>query len=126
MTLWMTGCTSPSDQSYSPQIVSMSGNLSDSLRMIFKTFNYPTSVVPVLVSSESIPDPIKTGAFADNLFDEFSENMAADNFEDFGLLVVITQEPKLMQVRLGSYYKKYAELCGVSLGKQYLEIQHHL
>lgn len=123
MTLWMTGCTSPSDQSYSPQIVSMSGNLSDSLRMIFKTFNYPTSVVPVLVSSESIPDPIKTGAFADNLFDEFSENMAADNFEDFGLLVVITQEPKLMQVRLGNYYKKYAELCGVSLGKQYLEIQ---
>lgn len=123
MSLWMTGCTSPSNQSYSPQIVSMSGDLSDSLRMIFKTFNYPTSVVPVLVSSESIPDPIKTGAFADNLFDELSEKMVTENFEDFGLLVVITQEPKLMQVRLGSYYEKYAELCGISIGKQYLDIQ---
>ena len=123
MSLWMTGCTSPSNQSYSPQIVSMSGDLSDSLRMIFKTFNYPTSVVPVLVSSKSIPEPIKTGAFADNLFDELSEKMVAEDFEDFGLLVVITQEPKLMQVRLGSYYEKYAELCGVSIGKQYLDIQ---
>ena len=121
--LFLIGCSSPSENKFTPQIVDRGEVLTDSLQQIFSSFDYPAGLIPVMVLEESIGDSLKTSAHADDVFDEICEEHDADDFEDFGLLIYITKEPRLMQIRLGGHYQLYGNLCGVTSGLQYLEIQ---
>lgn len=121
--LFLIGCSSPSENKFTPQIVDRGEVLTDSLQQIFSSFDYPAGLIPVMVLEESIGDSLKTSAHADDVFDEISEEHDADDFEDFGLLIYITKEPRLMQIRLGDHYQLYGNLCGVTSGKGYLDIQ---
>ncbi|MEE3415150.1 MAG: SH3 domain-containing protein [Prevotella sp.] len=121
--LLTTSCSSPSDIKYTPQIIDRDSVLSLTLKNVFTNVDYPAGLVPVMVLENTIDDPIKTSAHADDIFDEISEARESDNFEDYGLLVYITREPKLVQLRIGDHYDSFSDLCGVLSGKNYLELQ---
>lgn len=119
----VTSCSSPSDKKYTPFVSEQANAVADSTKTAFTTFDFPKGVVPVLVANHQIHELIETGVETDNLFVEFEERFKDDDFDDYGLFVLVTEEPRLIQVRLGSYYDVYASLCGVTMGQQYLEIQ---
>ena len=121
--LLLTSCSSPNESKYTPQIIDKDSVTSIVLQSIFTNTDYPAGLVPVMVLENTIDDPLKTSAHADDIFDEISETRENDNFEDFGLLVYITKDPKLMQLRLGDHYNLYANICGVTSGNTYLELQ---
>lgn len=118
-----TSCSSPSDKKYSPYISEQANAVNDSIKMAFTTFDFPIGLVPVLMANHQIDELIEAGVEADNFFEEFEEKLKDDDFDDYGLFVLVTENPRLIQVRLGSYYDVYASLCGVTMGQKYLEIQ---
>ena len=119
----ITGCSSPSDEHYNPVVIDNTNLLPDSLRQTFSRFQFPKGVLPILVMDGSIGDLLKTGVQADDLFDELEDQYAQYDFDDFGVLIYITQEPQLMQVRLGSFYEAFGDLCGVTTGYDYFTNQ---
>ena len=119
----ITGCSSPSDEHYNPVVIDNTNLLPDSLRQTFSKFQFPKGVLPILVMDGSIGDLLKTGVQADDLFDELEDQYAQYDFDDFGVLIYITQEPQLMQVRLGSFYEAFGDLCGVTTGYDYFTNQ---
>lgn len=121
--LFTTSCSSPSESKFEPKIIDKDSLLTPSLKRIFYNTDYPAGLIPVMVLENSIDEPIKTSARADDIFDELSNEQESDNYEDFGLLVYITKEPRLMQLRLGDHYSTFGNLCGITSGQDYLQLQ---
>ena len=121
--LFTTSCSSPSESKFEPKIIDKDSLLTPSLKRIFYNTDYPAGLIPVMVLENSIDEPIKTSARADDVFDELSNELESDNYEDFGLLVYITKEPRLMQLRLGDHYSTFGNLCGITSGQDYLQLQ---
>ena len=123
LVLLTTACTKPSDQQYEPLVVDNTGCLTATERSLFIGAAYPVGVVPVIVGVETFDEPWRTGAMVDDLFNQLEDSLDAVDFDDFGLLVCISREPRLMQLRMGDYYGTYATLCGVTTGRDYMELQ---
>ena len=91
-----------------------------------KNLNPPLGVKPVVVAVEDIPmDEI--GTFADDVFDEYCEKPYSGNtFAHRGVLVVVSKNPELVQVRVGKTYDVYCRMRGSAGGADYLQMQREV
>ncbi len=121
--LMLWGCSSDEEnnQKYIPVIVDEGGIINDSTIELINAFIYPEGVIPVFVTDSIIKERIYTSAIADNKFEEYTN--IYEGFEDFGMLIYLTQDPQLIQVRLGSIYSAYADFNGATQGVDYLRVQ---
>ncbi len=111
---------------YSPNI---EGNteIPVKVKQLFLNYEYPAGVVPVLYYTDEINPLIETGSYADDLFKKLSKEVAdKQSFKKSGVLVVISETPKLIQIRTGKDYSVYCNMTGVTSGKEYLELQMRL
>lgn len=121
--MFFLSCSSNEENNhkYAATIVDETNILNDSTKELINTFDYPAGVIPVIVTDSMIKERLYTSAIADDLFEEYTE--IYEGFEDFGMLIYLTQKPQLIQVRLGSTYSAYAEFYGATQGVDYLRIQ---
>lgn len=121
--LMLSACSSPSEDRYEPLILDETGSLTPHERALFASAPYPTGLVPVLVGVDGFDEAWRTSADVDDLFSQLEDSLDEVDFDDFGLLVCISREPRLMQLRLGDYYSTYATLFGIGTGQEYLGLQ---
>lgn len=109
---------------YTPKVIEDYGEIPNRVSEQFLNYDYPPGIVPVLVYMDSVVSPIDLGKTADKVFDEVCGKIPESNdFKNRGLLVFITKEPQLLQIRLGKAYSAYAYLTGITSGNDYLKLQ---
>lgn len=92
----------------------------------FLNFDYPAGIVPVLFAADSI-EPIKMGAYADECFDALVDSISeSKDFKRRGMLVLVSRNPELIQIRLGSRYRVYCNMTGATSGVDYLNLQKQI
>ena len=109
---------------YQPKVIDESGTLSNKTKELFTNFEFPLGVYPVLYHMDKIENLIETGSCVDAIFESIAKDKA--NYRDFkrvGFLVVVSDDPELIQVRIGKKYKSYCNLTGITAGPEYLQIQ---
>ena len=94
-----------------------------------KTYSYlhnikpPLGIKSVVVVVEQIENE-QMGTFADNLFKQYSKKKYSGNtFKQRGILIVASQNPQLVQVRVGETYDVYCRMRGSAAGEDYLAMQ---
>ena len=108
---------------YTPRVID-NGNLSGQITDKFLNYSFPVGVVPVLVHQDSVTSLVEIGKMADEAFDDVINQIPESNdFKRRGLLVYVTDYPRLIQLRMGSKYKSYADLTGITSGNDYLLLQ---
>lgn len=130
LVLVLTSCSDKTELTlYEPKIAE-SGEMSampNQLREIFLNFNYQPGIIPVACYVDSIRPFLETGSYADDLFDAIDEQtIGQEDFSKRGMLVLISESPRLIQIRMGSKYRTYCNLTGVTSGKEYLSLQQRL
>lgn len=121
--LTLTSCSSPDGQYYQPVVIDEYGLLPDSVKQTFENFQFTWGVVPVLVMEDAVDDSLKISAHADEVFNQLEDQFEEQRFSKFGLLIYLTKDPQLMQVRQGSFYDVYSSLCCENIGLEYLRKQ---
>lgn len=112
---------------YTPRIIDESGELSNHTKEIFTNFEYPAGVVPILFHTKEIKPLITTSSYTDNCFDSIANIIPEKkDFAKRGLLVVVSDNPRLIQIRLGSKYKTYCYLIGATSGSEYYNFQSQI
>ena len=109
---------------YHPKVIDESGTLSNKTKELFTNFEFPLGVYPILYHMDKVDNLIETGSCVDELFESFAKDK--ENYRDFkkvGFLVVISDDPELIQVRMGKKYNSYCNLTGITAGPEYLQIQ---
>lgn len=120
----LSSCTGiPDDKQFERTIVIKDDATISEVQHVFEQYSFPNGIVPALVVEDSVPDLLKIGARADELFDEISEQREEDDFENYGLMIYVTHNPKLIQLRMGSYYELYGNLKGATMGLPYFDLQ---
>lgn len=70
---------------------------------------------------------IEVGSYADEKFDELTAQLPEKNdFEERGMLIIISDSPQLIQIRMGDRYRVYCNMSGATMGPDYLELQKQL
>jgi len=111
---------------YAPVIEDEAGFLNSRAKELFLNYEYPAGLVPVLHTTEEIP-LLETGVYADRYFKEYTKiHPEGKDFKKYGFLILVSREPDLIQVRLGSAYRTYCNIRGVTTGPDYLKIQSQL
>lgn len=83
----------------------------------------PLGIKVVVATVNDIPES-EIGTYADNVFNEYCKKPYSGNtFKQRGVLVLVSDNPKLVQVRVGKTYEVYCRMRGSAAGKDYLEIQ---
>ena len=132
MSLWLlivmvallASCTGvPDEKQFERTIVIKDDAAISEEQRVFEQYSFPNGIIPALVIEDSVPDLLKIGARADDLFDEISEQRDEDDFKYYGLMVYVTHNPKLIQLRMGSYYELYGNLKGATMGLPYFDMQ---
>ena len=97
-----------------------------------KTYSYlknivpPKGIVPVVVTVDRM-DEERVGTYADDLFDEYCDKKYdGATFARRGVLVVVSRQPQLVQVRVGSTYSLYTRMKGATAGDKYLTYQEKI
>ena len=100
--------------------------MSNKVKEEFLNFDYPAGIVPVLFAADSI-EPIKMGAYADECFDALVDSISeSKDFKRRGMLVLVSRNPELIQIRLGSRYRVYCNMTGATSGVDYLNLQKQI
>lgn len=126
------GCTDNTEIcKYNPKIFenNQSGTqeLSNRVKEIFLNFDYPAGVIPILYYTPEITPLIEVGSYADEKFDELTAQLPEKNdFEERGMLIIISDSPQLIQIRMGDRYRVYCNMSGATMGPDYLELQKQL
>lgn len=129
LTLVLVGCSDDLNErcQYPPKVLDRTEQLSNKTKELFLNFEFPFGVYPVLYTIDKIDDKVKTGSVADDIFENLAEDTEAyPDFEDVGFLVVVSQDPELIQVRMGKRYATYCNLVGVTAGEEYISLQKAL
>ena len=62
------------------------------------------------------------GAYADECFNDLVDSISESrDFKHRGMLVLVSKNPKLIQIRLGNRYRVYCNMTGATSGLDYLE-----
>lgn len=107
--------------------------LNDSTHLLSsKTYSYlknvtpPLGVVPVIVTTDSIEDG-EIGNYADDCFDAYCDKpYSGATFKQRGVLLVVSEKPMLIQVRVGKTYEIYCRMRGSAAGAGYLNMQRSI
>lgn len=123
----LSACSDDTEQClYSPKVFDTGNLLSNKVKEEFLNFDYPAGIVPVLFAADSI-EPIKMGAYADECFDAFVDSISeSKDFKRRGMLVLVSRNPELIQIRLGSRYRVYCNMTGATSGVDYLNLQKQI
>lgn len=123
----LSACSDDTEQClYSPKVFDTGNLLSNKVKEEFLNFDYPAGIVPVLFSADSI-EPIKMGAYADECFDALVDSISeSKDFKRRGMLVLVSRNPELIQIRLGSRYRVYCNMTGATSGVDYLNLQKQI
>ena len=123
----LSACSDDTEQSlYSPKVFDTGNLLSNKVKEEFLNFDYPAGIVPVLFAADSI-EPIKMGAYADECFDALVDSISeSKDFKRRGMLVLVSRNPELIQIRLGSRYRVYCNMTGATSGVDYLNLQKQI
>lgn len=126
----LISCSDKSEKTiFQPKIVEVSDSspMPNHLREVFMNYNYPAGLIPVACYVDSISSAMYTGSYADELFDQFADDyQSTGNFRKCGMLILISESPRLIQIRVGSLYKAYCSMTGVTSGNDYLTLQMKL
>lgn len=121
----LTGCDDQSENcQYLPKVEDLTGGLPNRVSEVFLNYKFCPGVVPILSYTDTLQPLLHVGSQADEIFERLAKT--EPDFESRGLLVVVSKSPKLIQLRLGNRYKMYANLVGITSGKDYLALQQHL
>ena len=126
------GCTDNTEIcKYNPKIFeeNQSGTreLSNRAKEVFLNFDYPAGVVPILYYTSEITPLIEVGSYADKKFDELVAQLPEKgDFEERGMLIIVSDSPKLIQIRMGDRYRVYCNMAGATMGSDYLDLQKQL
>jgi len=104
--------------------------LSDSLDLLspeeeisFMETEFPVGIAPYLITVDSL-DKMLPGVSADELFEQVIEIYPESKaFKKRGFLIIVSQNPSLIQTRAGSEIKNFAQWKGITAGQEYLKIQ---
>lgn len=123
----LSACSDDTEQClYSPKVFDTGNLLSNKVKEEFFNFDYPAGIVPVLFAADSI-EPIKMGAYADECFDALVDSISeSKDFKRRGMLVLVSRNPELIQIRLGSRYRVYCNMTGATSGVDYLNLQKQI
>lgn len=123
----LSACSDDTEQClYSPKVFDTGNLLSNKVKEEFLNFDYPAGIVPVLFAADSI-EPIKMGAYADECFDALVDSISeSKDFKRRGMLVLVSRNPELIQIRLGSRYRVYCNMTGTTSGVDYLNLQKQI
>ncbi len=123
----LSACSDDTEQClYSPKVFDTGNLLSNKVKEEFLNFDYPAGIVPVLFAADSI-EPIKMGAYADECFDPLVDSISeSKDFKRRGMLVLVSRNPELIQIRLGSRYRVYCNMTGATSGVDYLNLQKQI
>lgn len=123
----LSACSDDTEQClYSPKVFDTGNLLSNKAKEEFLNFDYPAGIVPVLFAADSI-EPIKMGAYADECFDALVDSISeSKDFKRRGMLVLVSRNPELIQIRLGSRYRVYCNMTGATSGVDYLNLQKQI
>lgn len=123
----LSACSDDTEQClYSPEVFDTGNLLSNKVKEEFLNFDYPAGIVPVLFAADSI-EPIKMGAYADECFDALVDSISeSKDFKRRGMLVLVSRNPELIQIRLGSRYRVYCNMTGATSGVDYLNLQKQI
>ena len=119
----LSACSDDTEQClYSPKVFDTGNLLSNKVKEEFLNFDYPAGIVP----ADSI-EPIKMGAYADECFDALVDSISeSKDFKRRGMLVLVSRNPELIQIRLGSRYRVYCNMTGATSGVDYLNLQKQI
>ena len=123
----LSACSDDTEQClYSPKVFDTGNLLSNKVKEEFLNFDYPAGIVPVLFAADSI-EPIKMGAYADECFDALVDSISeSKDFKRRGMLVLVSRNPELIQIRLGSRYRVYCNMTGATSGVDSLNLQKQI
>lgn len=108
---------------YEPLVSDSLSILSPRSVAFFENYPYPKGVVPVVYCTNTI-DSLTLPLRASEIFDYYSNHHPDKHaFSQRGILFVVTTSPQLIQVKVGSQFKPYAELTGITMGSNYYTIQ---
>ena len=109
---------------YKPKVIDANNNFTNNTKELFLNYEFPFGVYPVLYYLDNVENDLEIGAMADKIFKKLSKNSKEyPFFQQVGFLVVVSDDPNLIQVRIGNNYKTYCNLAGITSGKEYLELQ---
>ncbi|WP_129659390.1 hypothetical protein [Bacteroides fragilis] len=122
-----SACTDDTEQClYSPKVFDTGDLLSNRVKEEFLNFDYPAGIVPILFAVDSI-EPIQMGAYADECFNDLVDSISESrDFKHRGMLVLVSKNPKLIQIRLGNRYRVYCNMTGATSGLDYLDLQKQI
>ena len=119
----LSACSDDTEQClYSPKVFDTGNLLSNKVKEEFLNFDYPAGIF----AADSI-EPIKMGAYADECFDALVDSISeSKDFKRRGMLVLVSRNPELIQIRLGSRYRVYCNMTGATSGVDYLNLQKQI
>ena len=126
------GCTDKMEIcKYNPKIFennkSGTQELSNRVKEVFLNFDYPAGVVPILYYTSEITPLFEVGSYADKKFDELIDQLPEkSDFEERGMLIIVSDSPKLIQIRMGNRYRVYCNMAGATMGPDYFDLQNKL
>ena len=127
--IFTAGCSDKQNGThrYTPQVIDPTDMLSGTLKSEFLDYDYPENVFPVLVAIGDIENNMEVGCGADDIFNDLSKDEKNfPGFKEHALLVAVTLEPELVQLRVGEEYSIYCRFAGKTHGGEYLELQENL
>lgn len=97
-----------------------------------RTYSYlqnyvlPLGIKAAIVTTDRISDA-EMGTYADKVFESYCEKQYSGNtFSQRGVLLVVSANPKLIQVRVGKTYAVYCRMRGSAAGGDYLSMQQQV
>lgn len=126
LTFVLVGCSDDLTERclYPPKVIDQTEQLSNKTKELFLNYDFPFGVYPVLYTVDTIKDKVETGSVADDIFKKLAKDKETyPDFKDVGFLVVVSNDPELIQVRMGKRYDAYCNLTGVTAGEEYISLQ---
>ncbi|MCK4764957.1 MAG: hypothetical protein KAW12_22350 [Candidatus Aminicenantes bacterium] len=108
---------------YKPFVIDKHGIVPQEQKEWFLSRKFPRGFAFAVATVDGI-EPVETGTRADEIFEETAKSLKApNNFKERGILLVLSKNPELIQVRTGSDIKLFARSKGVCAGPKYIQIQ---
>lgn len=100
--------------------------LNPNIKNYLENYDFPPNVYPIIHSTDHIQKEY-IGIYADEVFDKYVDELKdGKSFKKKGLLIVCTEDPLLIQIRLGSEYRMFCDYRNVSAGPAYLSLQRSI